>query len=379
MPAVGITRLGLAGVSRVNKTAPKIIQATGFAVAVAEGAAILFGSGIASAAGLGTGAAIGVGTSASAVGSAVGTSTVLGRTRQQITRLGLTGAPRVAAQRTFNITSRSWSVSLQANMSGLIGNIDQFFIAVGMQANIATNMVAAPLVAARAQGTSTAVATPGTVAVAAGASTVTGVGQLLTSLFGVGTGSSVGASAVSAVAPSTGVGNAAGVGQANGAFLGLGTIPSVGSAPGLSVALAIGSTVSPNFAPAAAQSVGVGWAYAVAPIDNTPPGAPGLIIASNITASSVQLDWPAVTDVGGAGLAGYLITRNGTLITPIAISDLTFIDMGLQGGQTYTYLVSAIDNAGNPSVGNPSVAVVTATGSGVVTTVVIRRKDSGRI
>jgi len=44
-----------------------------------------------------------------------------------------------------------------------------------------------------------------------------------------------------------------------------------------------------------------------APSDQTAPSAPTGLASSNLTSTSLQLNWSASTDTGGSGLAGYKI------------------------------------------------------------------------
>ncbi|MDD5146051.1 MAG: hypothetical protein PHF44_04390, partial [Candidatus Pacebacteria bacterium] len=65
------------------------------------------------------------------------------------------------------------------------------------------------------------------------------------------------------------------------------------------------------------------------------------------TTPKVALSWAASTDTGGSGLKGYKVYRNGTLLAqPTATS---YDDTTVVGETSYTYGVSAIDNAGNES------------------------------
>jgi len=88
-------------------------------------------------------------------------------------------------------------------------------------------------------------------------------------------------------------------------------------------------------------------------IDATAPWVPsGLLVLAN-SASQVTLYWNASTDMGGSGLAGYRIYRNGVLIGSTA--SMTYTDTGLSAGTQYCYSIVAYDNAGNASSGSASV------------------------
>ncbi len=89
--------------------------------------------------------------------------------------------------------------------------------------------------------------------------------------------------------------------------------------------------------------------------DNQPPGAPGNVQASAVSASSISLSWTASTD--NLGVAGYRIFRNGTLVGISATPGYT--DTGLKATVRYSYTVSAFDSDGNhsPLSSPPAVAV----------------------
>jgi hypothetical protein len=89
--------------------------------------------------------------------------------------------------------------------------------------------------------------------------------------------------------------------------------------------------------------------------DQTAPSAPGALTAPSSTTTTINLSWTASTDnAGGTGVAGYKVSRNGTLLTttPLSSSTLTYVDTGLTAATSYTYTVVAIDGAGN--VSNPA-------------------------
>jgi chitodextrinase len=95
------------------------------------------------------------------------------------------------------------------------------------------------------------------------------------------------------------------------------------------------------------------------PPDTTPPSVPTNLHSTATTTTSVSLTWDASTDnTGGSGLAGYHLYRNGTLIA--SPSGTTYVDTGLTSGTSYTYTVSAYDNAANGSVASSAVTVKTA-------------------
>lgn len=82
--------------------------------------------------------------------------------------------------------------------------------------------------------------------------------------------------------------------------------------------------------------------------DTTPPSAissPEAVASNNGT--TVQLAWLAATD--NVGVTGYRISRNGTEIATTQAD--YYLDTGLQAHTAYTYVISAVDAAGN--VGPP--------------------------
>lgn len=89
------------------------------------------------------------------------------------------------------------------------------------------------------------------------------------------------------------------------------------------------------------------------PTDTTPPSVPGSFRASLpvSTSKTVHLSWSASTDnVGGSGMKGYLVSRNGILVAAINNgSTISFDDTTTNFATQYTYAISAIDNANNTS------------------------------
>ncbi|HLL65486.1 MAG TPA: cellulose binding domain-containing protein [Micromonosporaceae bacterium] len=103
------------------------------------------------------------------------------------------------------------------------------------------------------------------------------------------------------------------------------------------------------------------------PGDHAPPTAPGTPVASRITGYSLMLTWQASTD--DAYVARYQIFRvvGGELIgmlsspLPTPIGDLrSSMVFNLSPDTTYTFVVRAVDEAGNLSPLSPPVTVTTA-------------------
>ncbi|MDB5170385.1 MAG: Ricin-type beta-trefoil lectin domain-like, partial [Candidatus Saccharibacteria bacterium] len=85
--------------------------------------------------------------------------------------------------------------------------------------------------------------------------------------------------------------------------------------------------------------------YAGSAQDVTPPSVPDNVHKASSTVSSITLAWNNSTD--DAGVTGYRVYRNGSLIASPAGASYT--DTGLTVSSSYTYTVSAYDNATNAS------------------------------
>ncbi len=81
--------------------------------------------------------------------------------------------------------------------------------------------------------------------------------------------------------------------------------------------------------------------------DTTPPSVPTGLTATATSCSEISLTWDASTDVGGSGLKGYYVFRNGSYIKQVTTTSTT--DTGLAELTAYSYTVSAVDNADNQS------------------------------
>lgn len=79
-------------------------------------------------------------------------------------------------------------------------------------------------------------------------------------------------------------------------------------------------------------------------VDNTAPPTVALTAAvENRRDARVRWNVSSASDV-----AGYILLRNGSRVSPQLITDTTYIDPGLAAG-TYRYVVKAVDRAGNES------------------------------
>jgi len=98
-----------------------------------------------------------------------------------------------------------------------------------------------------------------------------------------------------------------------------------------------------------------------------PPAAPTNLVASTPADNTIQLDWDAV-----AGATSYNVLRSTTaggpytLIATVATN--TFTDSGLTAGQTFFYVVQAVDNTQDGCIsGSSNEASATVTGGGTCT------------
>ncbi len=101
--------------------------------------------------------------------------------------------------------------------------------------------------------------------------------------------------------------------------------------------------------------------------DTQSPTVPGTPIASSVTASSVNLSWPASTD--NVAVSGYDIFRaagasGGTFASIGTSTTASFANTGLTANTIYRYQVRARDAAGNASGFSGAITVTTANGGG---------------
>ncbi|MDY8134847.1 PKD domain-containing protein [Aquimarina sp. 2201CG5-10] len=89
--------------------------------------------------------------------------------------------------------------------------------------------------------------------------------------------------------------------------------------------------------------------------DNQAPTTPQNLVASNITTSSLQLNWLASTD--NVGVTGYEVYRDNILVSTIA--NTSYSDSGLTPDTLYSYYIKAKDQAGNSSPSSTTIQVRT--------------------
>ena len=115
---------------------------------------------------------------------------------------------------------------------------------------------------------------------------------------------------------------------------------------------------------ASAQSAAAG-VTTPAKVDTQAPTVPASLSASNITASSLMLNWAASSD--NVGVASYLVSRNGVQIASTAAS--SYSDSGLTAGTSYSYTVKAQDAVGNTSAASSALSASTTVVGGNKVTV----------
>jgi uncharacterized repeat protein (TIGR03806 family) len=87
-------------------------------------------------------------------------------------------------------------------------------------------------------------------------------------------------------------------------------------------------------------------ASAITQNDDTPPTDPSGVTATALSSTQIRIDWMASTDVGGLGVAGYRIYRNGSASVLATVTGGTsHTDSGLNASTAYSYQVRAFDNA----------------------------------
>jgi hypothetical protein len=93
-----------------------------------------------------------------------------------------------------------------------------------------------------------------------------------------------------------------------------------------------------------------------APVIQT-PSAPAIISAAAKGTTEVDLAWTASVD--NVGVAGYLIMRNGLLLTPVSGKALSYADTRVTANTVYRYAIKAYDSAGNYSSSSNTATVTT--------------------
>ncbi len=89
--------------------------------------------------------------------------------------------------------------------------------------------------------------------------------------------------------------------------------------------------------------------------DTQAPSAPGGLVASSITQTSLFLNWGGSTD--NVSVTGYQVYQNGALIG--TSTGISYVVSGLACNGRYTFTVKAVDAAGNISQGSTNLSVST--------------------
>jgi hypothetical protein len=110
-------------------------------------------------------------------------------------------------------------------------------------------------------------------------------------------------------------------------------------------------------------AVVVNWGTSTA--DTTAPSVPQNLSATPVSTSRVDLAWTESSD--NVGVSRYDIVRNGSFLTSVAGSVVSFSDTSVVASTAYSYTVEAFDAAGNHS-GPSAVAQTTTPGGGTPTT-----------
>jgi hypothetical protein len=95
------------------------------------------------------------------------------------------------------------------------------------------------------------------------------------------------------------------------------------------------------------------------PEDSTPPAQPRGLVAV-LAGPSVRLAWQAVPDADVAGYRVYRSTTAGrghTPLTPVPQIGTTYVDTDVRPGQTYFYVVTAVDRSKRANESVPSAEV----------------------
>jgi len=81
--------------------------------------------------------------------------------------------------------------------------------------------------------------------------------------------------------------------------------------------------------------------------DQEPPSTPIGLTATAVSQTQIDLNWVASSD--NVGVSGYVIYRDGQILTTVPSSTLNFQDLSVQANTTYSYTIMSFDLAGNYS------------------------------
>ncbi len=91
--------------------------------------------------------------------------------------------------------------------------------------------------------------------------------------------------------------------------------------------------------------------------DTTAPTAPTALASAGVSSRAVAFKWNASTD--DSGKVAYEIDRDGTIITPTAITETSYFDTPVKPNTTFIYKVRAVDPFGNKSAFSAALTIKT--------------------
>lgn len=105
--------------------------------------------------------------------------------------------------------------------------------------------------------------------------------------------------------------------------------------------------------------------FAPPPPDTTAPSVPTGVTATANSSSQVTVNWTASTD--DVAVVSYRVRRGGVDVTgATAVVGTSFVDTTVSPSVTYSYTVSAVDQAGNRSAESSAASATTPSGTGSV-------------
>jgi hypothetical protein len=95
--------------------------------------------------------------------------------------------------------------------------------------------------------------------------------------------------------------------------------------------------------------------------DTSPPTAPTALAATAVSATRVDLAWQGSTD--NVAVTGYTVSRGGVAVATVPASATVYSDTGVAPATSYSYVVTAVDAAGNRSAPSAPAGVTTPAGT----------------
>jgi chitodextrinase len=108
--------------------------------------------------------------------------------------------------------------------------------------------------------------------------------------------------------------------------------------------------------------------------DTQAPSVPQGLVATSVSSSEIDLSWAASTD--NIGVAGYEILRDNVKIGTSKFT--TFGDATLSPGTSYTYVVVAVDGAGNRSASSSAVSATTSSAADSISLVTLSKAATSK-